>query len=66
MSILELTEAVAEEFGRISAQLAKKGDTIGDFDTLIAATCIVHRQPILTANPRHFRKVHGLEVLTYL
>lgn len=64
--VLEITEEVCESFGKIRARLLRGGEGIGDFDTLIAATCLVHRQPILTANPRHFRKVHGLEVLTYL
>jgi predicted nucleic acid-binding protein len=66
LQILEITDEVCDAFGMIRARLLRGGDGIGDFDTLIAATCIVHRQPILTANPRHFRKVQGLEVLTYL
>lgn len=64
--VLEIIEEVCESFGKIRSRLFRGGEGVGDFDTLIAATCIVHRQPILTANPRHFRKVHGLEVLTYL
>lgn len=66
LPILELTEEIAQEYGRLTAKLTEKGLGIGDFDALIAATCIVQGEPILTANPKHFRKVEGLKVLTYL
>lgn len=66
MKIMELTEEIAEEYGRITAQLRKLGRNIGDIDAFIAATCIAEGIPVLTANPKHFRKVGGLEVLTYL
>jgi tRNA(fMet)-specific endonuclease VapC len=66
MRIVELTQAIAEEFGKITAQLHKAGTSIGDIDALIAAACLVHDEPILTANPKHFRKVKGLTVMAYL
>jgi predicted nucleic acid-binding protein len=66
MRLIELTHAIAQEFGKTTAQLHKAGTSMGDIDALIAAACLVHDEPILTANPKHFRKVKGLTVLTYL
>lgn len=58
--ILPMNLAVAREHARIWAELAERGDNIGPYDLIIAATAVAHRVPLATLNDREFRKVPGL------
>ena len=60
LELLELSIPVCEKYGRLTNELGSKGSPIGDLDTLIASTAIVHRQILLTKNKKHFDKVPGL------
>jgi tRNA(fMet)-specific endonuclease VapC len=55
--------AVAHEHARIWADLAERGEIIGPYDLIIAATAVAHKSPLATLNFREFQKVEGLEVL---
>lgn len=50
--------------GEIEGDLASAGTPIGLADLLIAATAIHLTHSILTLNPKHFRLIPGLSVLT--
>lgn len=63
LEVLPLDLAVAGEQARIWADLAKRGELIGPYDLIIAATALAHRLPLATLNEREFRKVKDLEVL---
>lgn len=65
LAILEIDQECAEQFGRLKAMLMIAGQLIGDFDTLIAAIAIRHRQSIITRNVKHFSRVPGLAVEGY-
>jgi len=39
---------------------------IGDFDLLIASTCLHHRLTLLTNNRKHYEMVDGLKILSLL
>jgi tRNA(fMet)-specific endonuclease VapC len=60
LELLELSIPVCEKYGRLTNELGSKGSPIGDLDTLIASTAIVHRQILLTKNKKHFDRVPGL------
>ena len=62
LELLELSLDVCEKYGRLVNDLKAKGSPIGDLDTLVASTAIVHRQVLLTRNKAHFEKVPGLVV----
>ncbi len=49
-------------YGRLTNELKAKGSPIGDLDTLVASTALVHRQILLTRDKAHFEKVPGLVV----
>jgi predicted nucleic acid-binding protein len=57
---------VEERTGRIFAQhrskLRREGRTVGEFDLLIAATCLQHGLTLLTNNRRHFEMVEGVRI----
>ena len=45
---------------RLWASLRRRGLTIGDFDVLIAAYCLVYGYTLATCNTKHFKVVPGL------
>nr|WP_230198729.1 hypothetical protein [Halopiger djelfimassiliensis] len=51
--------------GRIDGRLASAGRAIGTGETIIAATALVHEEPVLTRNVEHFRRIDGLDVESY-
>ena len=62
VTVLSFTRDTAVEFGKIRNRLRKKGELIGDIDTMIAATARIHELEILTDNSQHFNKVEEIEV----
>ncbi|MFB6191670.1 MAG: type II toxin-antitoxin system VapC family toxin [Candidatus Nanohaloarchaea archaeon] len=62
VTLLSFTKETAIEFGKIRNNLRKQGNTIGDIDTMIAATAKVHNLEILTDNTQHFQKVEDLQL----
>jgi tRNA(fMet)-specific endonuclease VapC len=65
LDLLEVSLAVCEKYGRLVNDLKAKGTPIGDLDTLVASTALIHRQILLTRNKAHFEKVPGLVVETW-
>jgi predicted nucleic acid-binding protein len=64
LSILPIDDEVCRIFGRERGRLRQQGRTIGDFDLLIAATCLRHQLQICTNNRRHFEAVEGLAIVS--
>ena len=64
LSILPIDDEICWIFGRERGRLRQQGRTIGDFDLLIAATCLLHRLQICTNNRRHFETVEGLSIVS--
>lgn len=53
----------ARAHARIWAELAATGQDVGAHDRLVAATAITAGWRVGTANPRHFDRIDGLDVL---
>ena len=62
ITILQFDERAAEEYGRIKAELEKKGTPIDPMDTLIASHTKSRGLIIVTNNTREFNRVVGLTV----
>lgn len=58
-----LDKEIAQQFGKVRAELKKKGKVIEDLDILISATCLAHRLILVTYNPGHFQRVKNLDIL---
>jgi len=56
---------IAWRASRISRTLRKSGSTIRDHDVWIAATAMERDLPLVTRNPRHFRRIPDLKILGY-
>lgn len=66
VEVLPVDRSVATTFGELRYQLRKSNQLIGDIDTLIAATAIVHQVPLLTANIKHYERISQLEVISVI
>ena len=62
VTVLSFTRDTALEFGKIRSRLRKKGELIGDIDTMIAATAKAEDLEILTDNTQHFRRIEDVEI----
>src|SRR5713101_3976509 len=57
-----LPETAAESYGKIRAELERKGEMIGNNDLWIAAHAKAASLTLVTNNERGFRRVRGLKV----
>lgn len=64
VSILGLDDEICKVFGKERGKLRKLKIAIGDFDLLIAATCLCYNLILLTNNIRHFKMVEGLNIVS--
>lgn len=62
ISILEFDNYAAEEYGKIRADLERKGTPIGPMDMLIAAHARSEGLILVTNNTREFNRVEALPV----
>ena len=61
---LAIDSATSDIFGQLKANLQVRGQLIGNFDTLIAATALQYDLTLLTNNARHFERIAGLRLET--
>jgi tRNA(fMet)-specific endonuclease VapC len=66
ISTLSIEDEVYKVFGKERGRLRQEKKTIGDFDLLIASTCLHHKLTLLTNNRRHYEMVDGLNILSLL
>lgn len=62
---LPVSAEIAHIGNRIRRDLRRRGEMIGDFDILIAATAIEAAIPLVTDNLNHFNRIVGLLVESY-
>ncbi|MFC6904432.1 PIN domain-containing protein [Halalkalicoccus tibetensis] len=62
---VEFSASIAVRAARLTCSLKRSGDEINGADALIAATALAIDQPVL-ANDRHFDRIDGLDVLSYV
>ena len=55
-------DASAEEYGRLRAELARRGTPIGPNDLMIAATALAHGLILVTHNTAEFSRVADLHL----
>lgn len=55
----------AAEYGRLLADLSRRGETVASMDLLIGTAAVLDGAPLVTRNERHFARVPGLRVLGY-
>ena len=66
IQILPFDESAANVYGRLRADLGKKGTTLTEPDLRIASIAMHHGLIVITGNLRHFSKVPGLGAENWL
>ena len=66
LPIYHPTDEIMRRFGRLKAELERKGTRIDDADVLIAATAIELGATLATGNTRHFARFPDLEYVNWL
>jgi len=64
--ILELSKRILDIAAQNYAVLRKKGELIEDADLFIAATCLVNDLVLITNNRRHFSRIDGLKIESWV
>lgn len=62
--VLSINDDTYEWYAALSAELRSHGETINDFDELIAAITLTNEAAIVT-NDAHFKRIPGLKVISY-
>lgn len=62
IEILDFDSSAATEYGKIRADLKRKGTPIGNMDMLIAAHAKSEDLIVVTHNTREFERVEGLQL----
>jgi tRNA(fMet)-specific endonuclease VapC len=66
VKVLDVNAAVAQEFGRLRAQLMDTGRPAPDLDLLIAATALANGLTLVTHNTQDFVNVPDLKIIDWL
>lgn len=62
--VLGIGEEICKLFGKERGRLRKEGKIIGDFDLMIAATCLIHDLILLSNNRKHYERVKDLRIIS--
>lgn len=62
VDVLDWPQEAAPLYGRLRADLRKKGTPIGAMDLLIAAHAVFIGKVLVTNNQKEFERIHGLKV----
>lgn len=65
-TVLAINQAVLTETLRVMRDLRQTGKGIGAADSMIAATARLYGLPLVTDNARHFARVPGLDVRSFM
>jgi len=65
ITVLPWDAAAADSYGPIRAELERKGQPIGNLDTLIAAHAVAANVTLVTNNRREFQRVSGLRLANW-
>ncbi|MCL1999572.1 MAG: PIN domain-containing protein [Turicibacter sp.] len=65
-TLIDLNSRIWQQAMQIYADLRKQGITIGDFDVIIAASCVVNSHILVTTNTKHFENIASLLLENWL
>lgn len=65
VTVLPIDDDICDIFGRERGKLRQQKRAIGDFDLLIASTCLRHGLTLCSNNRRHFEMVEGLQIVSW-
>jgi tRNA(fMet)-specific endonuclease VapC len=66
VTVVSFDRPAADHFAGVAASLARRGEPIGTFDTLMAAHAMSLGLTLVTNNSKHFERVAGLKTENWL
>ena len=63
---IDFSEAAAKQYAIIRAECESKGTPLDDMDLMIAATAMVENAVLVSNNKKHFEKIKGLKVQSWI
>ncbi len=63
--IAVIDEETCKIFGKERGKLRQEGRIIGDFDLMIASTCLRRKLTLLTNNRKHFERLNDLKIISF-
>lgn len=66
LPLLESTPRAARTFGATKVVLERLGQRLADADLIVASVCLAHDGVLVTGNLRHFERVPGLRVESWI
>ena len=66
VAVVPFDQSAADRFATVAAPLARRGEPIGTFDTLIAAHALSLGLTFVTNNTKHFQRVAGLKTENWI
>ncbi len=64
--VVPLHDNALRHFGKIKTELRKQGQSLPDFDLLIASTAIAEDRILVTNNLRHYQRIANLQMETWI
>ena len=61
VAVIPFDQRAADRFAPVATALARRGEPIGTFDTLLAAHALSQGLTLVTNNVKHFQRVEGLK-----
>ncbi len=66
VGIINSSNSIMRKFGELRARLESRGSGLPDADIMIAATCVVQCEKLITGNVKHFDRIDGLRIENWL
>jgi len=66
VTVLPFDVKAAEVYGRLRAELERKGEPLSDPDLMIASIALANSLTLITGNTKHFKRVNELQIENWL
>jgi len=66
VTVLSFDVKAAEVYGRLRAELERKGEPLSDPDLMIASIALANSLTLITGNTKHFKRVNELQIENWL
>ncbi|WP_341525642.1 type II toxin-antitoxin system VapC family toxin [Nostoc sp. UHCC 0302] len=66
LPVLPLSDPALKKFGELKAELRKIGQTIAEFDLLIASVALTRNYILVTNNTRHYSRISNLQLENWI
>ncbi|MEH2315302.1 MAG: type II toxin-antitoxin system VapC family toxin [Nostoc sp.] len=66
LPVVPLTEPALKKYGELKAELRKIGQTVAEFDLLIANVAVAENYTLVTNNTRHYSRIYNLQLENWI